>query len=114
MDNISEDGMAAMLICISSPYGFSCELVQQAITLKTKIGSRYSGPLYLEKDNSCKSFKTRFSQSFVALEIMDEVELLESPLEDHDPFTCNIGLLEVDAKCSSFVRFLQRGLQRQI
>jgi hypothetical protein len=55
MDSRSDNGMAAMLICISGPYGFSCELVQQAITLKTKIGSKYSGPLNPEKDNcSCK------------------------------------------------------------
>jgi len=67
MNNISENGMAPMLICINGPYGFSCELVQQAITLKTKIGSKYSGPLNPEKDNClCKV-------EFVKLLIMEGV-----------------------------------------
>ncbi len=67
MESRSDNGMAAMLICISGPYGFSCELVQQAITLKTKIGSKYSGPLNPKKDNcSCKV-------DFVKLLVMEGV-----------------------------------------
>jgi len=67
MDNRSEHGVATMFICISGPYGFSCELVQQTITLKTEIGSKYSGPLNPEKDNcSCKV-------EFVKLLVMEGV-----------------------------------------
>lgn len=61
MDNRSEKGVASMFICISNGHGFSCELVQLEITLKIEIRSRYNGPFYLEKDNSCKSFEARFS-----------------------------------------------------
>lgn len=44
MDSSSEEEVAIMLIYISSGHGFSCELVQQVVTLKIETTSRYSGP----------------------------------------------------------------------
>jgi len=113
MDSSSEEEVAAMLICISSGHGFSCEPVQQAVTLKTETGSRYSGSCYPEKDNSCKLSEARSSDSSAALVILDEVELPASPLDDQDPCACNTGLLEAAAKPSSSAQFVERGLYRR-
>ncbi|CAN5967878.1 unnamed protein product [Sphagnum jensenii] len=113
MDSSSEEEVAAMLICISSGHGFSCEPVQQAVTLKTETGSRYSGSCYPEKENSCKLSEARSSDSSAALVILDEVELLASPLDDQDPCACNTGLLEAAAKPSSSAQFVERGLYRR-
>jgi hypothetical protein len=113
MDSSSEEEVAAMLICISSGHGFSCEPVQQAVTLKTETGSTYSGSCYPEKENSCKLSEARSSDSSAALVILDEVELLASPLDDQDPSACNTGLLEAAAKPSSSAQFVERGLYRR-
>ncbi len=57
-------------------------------------------------------YEVKFLDSFIVLVILDEVELLASPLDDQDRFACNTCLLEVVIKPSNSIQFEEGGLER--